>query len=87
MFDQHRNEVAFGGIWPSIGPSGKALDAARAAKAGKALHAAFACVELRGDWKWHMEILGLARHYKCVAVCHMCTASTHAGPNQCPLRT
>lgn len=75
-------KVAYQGQFPSVGPGGRPLDAGRMKRAGRPLIHAFACVELRGDWKWHMEVLGLRRNYKCLQLCHWCDASARAGPEQ-----
>ena len=53
-------QVAYSGIWPSIGPFGARLGKMHSQIAGTHFGkgAKFALVEVRGDWKWHREHLG-----------------------------
>lgn len=40
------------------------------------LSSKYALCEIRGDWKWLVELFGLFRHYwKCGSICHMCNAA------------
>ena len=53
-------------------------------KRGQSLELSQRCslVELRGDWKYIVEILGLKSHYNGRNVCHRCAATQKAGPLQ-----
>lgn len=79
---QHPHEVAYLGIWPSVGPDGKSLDTVRTMRANTPMVGAWALVEYRGDWKWHAEVMGLAYFYKATSICHLCAASTRPGATQ-----
>ena len=66
---------------PTVGPNGESWCRGKGNFPFK-----FAMVECRGDWKWHLELWGLRRNYKAIALCHRCVASTRPGPNQYPDR-
>ena len=77
--------VAFNGIFPSLGPFGDELSEARRKQASKPLAGGpFALVEIRGDWKWANEIFRFRRNYnpKLLHTCHFCDATHRAGPHQ-----
>ena len=40
-----------------------------------------AWAELRGDWEFLRDSLGLKHHYLANNMCHLCAATQHAGPN------
>ena len=75
--------VCFGGNFPMKGPFNDILSQARQARAGRKIAGApYALCEVRGDWKWHLELLRLRRHYASNQLCHLCRACRNAGPNQ-----
>ncbi|CAE7311028.1 unnamed protein product, partial [Symbiodinium sp. KB8] len=54
--------VAYGGVFPAVGPCGDALSEARRKQANKPLAGGpYALVEIRGDWKWHYEIFRFSK--------------------------
>ena len=74
----HLCKVSYVGRWPTVGPNGEPWGRRKAGH----FHHRFAVVECRGDWKWHVELWGLRRHYKSITICHRCAASTRHGPCQ-----
>ena len=74
-------EAMFLGAYPSLSPTGQPLPASR--RPGQPLPGGrFALVELRGDWKWHLEFLRLRRSHASNRLCFLCDAAKSAGDQQ-----
>ena len=76
--------IAYGGVHPSIGPDGEAFQKGsfRFRQAGKPMRYSIALTECRGDWKFHVELFRLARHYNCNALCMFCNCVKSPGARQ-----
>ena len=75
--------VAFSGYYPRCNSKGLPLSPAKQRLAGKPLtadHRMWACVELRGDWKWHERVLRLHATPTSKECCFLCDARAEDGP-------
>ncbi|CAE7620103.1 unnamed protein product [Symbiodinium sp. CCMP2456] len=74
--------VAFDGRYPRVSMDGTPLAGAKALKAGQqfANGTRWACVECRGDWKWHERTLRLLRTPVSKRCCFLCDAEASDGP-------
>ena len=77
-------QVSYSGVIPSVGPFGDSLRQ-RVVHRSRTSLVRFAVCEFRGDWKWHLELWQLKRHYKCRSVCHRCVATTVLGWQSVPM--
>ena len=74
----YTSNIAFHGVYPRTDMYGAPLTPQKLAKAGRCFSDSrqYACVELRGDWKWHERVLRL----KCTPVsrtcCFLCDAQS-----------
>ena len=68
------SNVAFTGMFPSCGLQGEQLTCSKQRRAGTPLGAAFACVELKGDWLWHQRVLRLKDIPVARKICFLCEA-------------
>ena len=75
--------LCFEGVHPQLGPLGDQLSTARAKVAGRAIKGSpYSLCEVRGDWKWHVDLLRIKRHYGSNQLCMFCTAERNPGPHQ-----
>ena len=75
--------ICYGGHFPMRGPFSDVLSQARQTRAGRKISGGpFSLNEIRGDWKWHLELLRLSRHYSSNKMCCFCRATKSHGPNQ-----
>ena len=74
--------VALSGRYPSCNADGKPLAPSKQLLAGKAFgdNRTYACVELKGDWKFHERVLRLLSTPTSLRCCFLCNAHARDGP-------
>ena len=68
--------VAFEGKYPACNIAGEALPPSKQKLAGQSFagRCKYACVELKGDWKWHERVLRLIYTPVSIQCCFLCKA-------------
>ena len=75
--------ICYSGSFPQLGPLGDQLSASRLQLARRAIKGSpYSLCEIRGDWKWHVDLLRIKRHYGSTQLCMFCSAERNNGPNQ-----
>ena len=74
--------VALSGRYPWCNADGQPLPEPKQLLAGKAFHGnrTYACVELKGDWKFHERVLRLLSTPTSIRCCFLCNAHARDGP-------
>lgn len=73
--------IAFTGRKPQHGPNMEPLSKRAQEVAGQEIAGGqkFALTEIRGDWKWHLEVFELSTWWSCNRICHQCPATRVPG--------
>ena len=67
--------IMYTGVAPATGLNGEILEANTVVSPNEPLGYKCRLVEQRGDWKWHLQTMGLKQHWAANSLCHQCSAS------------